>query len=211
MGTRALVYVMDENCKKPLTRVHVQYDGYPDGIMLDALIRIGEGRVLVNGYRDPAKEINGMENFAVMLLWALMDARVEWALRSESLRKYFKGKRLPPAGDFYVSWDSDDFYDYTYVFYPKWEKGESEKGNRPVDAKGVVMVRVYRGYARDPLNEKELPVIFEGTMDEYIDKFGRGIEQGQSIEDIKLLIDDITKAIEKLQKFIEEYSKESKQ
>lgn len=148
MGTRALVWVLED--KRPILRLHIQFDGYPNGIVYDALkLLIKDGYQLVNGYTRPHYDINGMDNFAALLVWAL--EMVHMGYLSKHLDK---NNIRPPAGNIYVTWLSDDWYNYKYVF--------ENDGDR-------IKLTVYYGSEDNfrPHDKVEKP-LFEGPIEEFI-------------------------------------------
>ena len=75
MGTRSTTTILDEE-GKPLLRIYQQYDGYIEGGVGETLIRILEGRRVVQGYTMDDKErrnFNGMSCLAAQLVADLKD------------------------------------------------------------------------------------------------------------------------------------------
>jgi hypothetical protein len=73
MGTRALVHVKkDGRDSDTLLTVYRQFDGYPTGLGADIKGSLG-GKAVVNGYNDPANQVNGMGCAAAMLVASIKD------------------------------------------------------------------------------------------------------------------------------------------
>ncbi len=78
MGTRSTTTILDEE-GKPLLRIYQQYDGYIEGGVGENLIRILEGRRVVQGYTREDKEyrnFNGMSCLAAQIVADLKDGLV---------------------------------------------------------------------------------------------------------------------------------------
>ena len=75
MGTRSTTTVLDEE-GKPLLRIYQQYDGYIEGGVGEKLIRLLEGRRVVQGFTmedKVARNFNGMSCLAAQLVSDLKD------------------------------------------------------------------------------------------------------------------------------------------
>ena len=70
MGTRSLVYVIDEK-KNILATIYRQYDGYPEGMGYD-LYNVLAGRKLCSD-NDPKEYSNGIDDLAAYLIHELKD------------------------------------------------------------------------------------------------------------------------------------------
>ena len=71
MGTRALVRFHDDEGVE-LATVYRQFDGYPSGLGAD-LKAILADRVLVNGFNDASRQLNGMQCLAAFVVSGLKD------------------------------------------------------------------------------------------------------------------------------------------
>ncbi len=69
MGTRSLTHVKNDDNETFVT-IYRQMDGYPSVMGADIKTALG-GKTLVNGYTDPATQINGMGCAAAMLIAAI--------------------------------------------------------------------------------------------------------------------------------------------
>jgi hypothetical protein len=72
MGTRSSTHIVDHTGESPVTlaRLYIQYDGYPTGVGAQIKEILG-GKTMVNGYNDPATQINGPGCMTAMLIAGL--------------------------------------------------------------------------------------------------------------------------------------------
>ena len=119
MGTRSLVYVIDEK-KNILATIYRQYDGYPEGMGYD-LYNVLAGRKLCNGFNsdtDYKEYSNGMGDLAAYLVHVLKDDCLigNVYLYPSPKKSLSKNKELTPEDFFVLNEYCDDCCgEYTYV------------------------------------------------------------------------------------------------
>ncbi len=75
MGTHSLTHIYETaKAQTPFVTIYRQFDGYPEGIGMDIKEALG-ARKLVNGFNDPARQCNGIQCAAAMLVSALKKDR----------------------------------------------------------------------------------------------------------------------------------------
>jgi len=180
MGTRALIKPFGFDGKEICT-IYMQYDGYPDGYPLDLFKYLAKKR-LVNGYNDPANDINGMDDLTAQAITFLK--MVSTAITSKFVKEENNGEIKIYAGNVYVmpAKTRDVGEEYVYEIRVKEEYvKELFKEDRFFEppafttAGDVLVVKAYKvRYRYDKKRDKYIPVrklMFEGTMNEYISKF----------------------------------------
>ena len=122
MGTRSTTTVLDEE-GKPLLRIYQQYDGYIEGGVGEKLIRLLEGRRVVQGFTmedKVARSFNGMSCLAAQLVSDLKDG----------------------IGNVYIQALDEDYegsYDYTISAVGDWKLSKSCKINIKMKSYGEVV------------------------------------------------------------------------
>ena len=122
MGTRSTTTILDEQ-GNPLLRIYQQYDGYIENGVGETLIRILEGRRVVNGYTMEDKEyrnFNGMSCLAAQIVADLKDG----------------------IGNVYIQALDEDYegsYDYTISAVGDWKLSKSCKINIKMKSYGEVV------------------------------------------------------------------------
>lgn len=76
MGTRCLTYLYNDDEDKPFICIYRQFDGYPSGHG-HGIATFMNAKTMVNGYNDPANQINGMGCLAAQLIVFLKDGICE--------------------------------------------------------------------------------------------------------------------------------------
>jgi len=165
MGTRALIIPKDSDGKE-ICVIYTQYDGYPDGIMLE-VARFLSTREVVNGFGlNDFYVFNGMDDLAGQLITFLK--LMVYKLRRNWIEKFSKKAmeeknaklgfmsdfgKLITCGNIYVmpAGTRDVMEEFIYYIKP--------------DGKGGVIIEAY-----DVHGDSDKP-IFVGTPKEYIEKF----------------------------------------
>lgn len=178
MGTRALIKIQDVDGEEICT-IYTQYDGYPDGVMLD-VARFLATRDLVNGITK-YDVINGMDDLAAQVITLLKLKHYEcihpFIKDEESVWLYNRSSdpihKMILAGTIYVmragTRDVDEEWVYVIkpdVTYKRLFEEVSFNG-----AGSKVVIEVYRPIKMFN-SSNGLKLIWSGYPEEYVKEFG---------------------------------------
>ena len=158
MGTRALVAIYDEQ-KQPYVVYYIQFDGYPEEGEVTRVLEALSNREIVNGFSEPAQQINGLGSFAL-----LVGVELYYSAHGPAFPLMTGGIYLEPLS----AVEDTDYVSYIYKVF--WNEEAKQVGDLFIQVQGY------------------MPFSFEGTISEFVKKFNSKKQKNSILENVKIEI-----------------------